>query len=334
MAGVKLTNEEYTDMILVYGKCDCNARKAAEMYAQKYPDRAHPVQKTFRRIAETLRENGSFTVAKRERERPQRTEENVVGVLARVAIEPSVSIRTIEREMGISRASIQRILKEHKMHPYKWFLTQELNEQDFVRRIDFLDDMDTLLDRDPDALQHILWTDESRFYNTGVVNRHNCHYWSAANPHWIHELANQREYVCMYRPNQSFFRVNCMQPRYNVDFFFRHFLCQCLVRHHWQSFDWPTLFPGHANWSQILGIFEKSVAWAAGRRAAQRSPPPHLPAGRRTGTQFFDCQTIFGACIPWKTHDNAWTNQMASPFARFEPPGLLLMGFFKAVGVP
>lgn len=197
MAGVKLTNEEYTDMILVYGKCDCNARRAVDMYAEKYPDRTHPVQKTFRRIVQTLRENGHFTVAKRERERPQRNEENVVGVLARVAIEPKVSIRTIEKEMNIGRSSIHRILRDNRMHPYKWFLTQELNEQDFVRRIDFLDEMDTLLDENPDVLQHILWSDESRFYNTGVVNRHNCHYWSPVNPHWTHELANQREFVRM-----------------------------------------------------------------------------------------------------------------------------------------
>lgn len=33
----------------------------------------------------------------------------------------------------------------------------------------------------------ILWSDESRFLNNGVVNRHNCYYWSQENPHWLRE---------------------------------------------------------------------------------------------------------------------------------------------------
>jgi hypothetical protein len=36
-------------------------------------------------------------------------------------------------------------------------------------------------------LHYILWSDESRFHNNGIVNRHNCHYWSQDNPHWLKE---------------------------------------------------------------------------------------------------------------------------------------------------
>lgn len=40
------------------------------------------------------------------------------------------------------------------------------------------------IDNDPSFLSNILWSDESRFTNDGVVNRHNCHYWSNHNPRW------------------------------------------------------------------------------------------------------------------------------------------------------
>ncbi|KAJ8947786.1 hypothetical protein NQ318_019458 [Aromia moschata] len=38
----------------------------------------------------------------------------------------------------------------------------------------------------------ILWTDKSRFHNNGTINRHNCHYWSDHNPHWMRETNFQR----------------------------------------------------------------------------------------------------------------------------------------------
>ncbi len=37
----------------------------------------------------------------------------------------------------------------------------------------------------------ILWTDEAQFSRNGVVNRHNSHYWSQDNPHWLRHVADQ-----------------------------------------------------------------------------------------------------------------------------------------------
>ncbi|KAJ8951980.1 hypothetical protein NQ318_010725 [Aromia moschata] len=43
-------------------------------------------------------------------------------------------------------------------------------------------------------ISSILWTDESRFHKIGTINRHNCHYWSEDNPHWMRETNFQRNW--------------------------------------------------------------------------------------------------------------------------------------------
>jgi hypothetical protein len=36
-------NDEKTDMILIYGECGKNATDAADLYAERFPDRIYPV---------------------------------------------------------------------------------------------------------------------------------------------------------------------------------------------------------------------------------------------------------------------------------------------------
>ena len=50
--------------------------------------------------------------------------------------------------------------------------------------IELLDSQDGLVDR-------IYWSDESTFNLNGVVNRHNCYYWSEENPHKVIEKQPQ-----------------------------------------------------------------------------------------------------------------------------------------------
>jgi hypothetical protein len=49
-------NDEKTDMILIYGECGKNATDAADLYAERFPDRIYPVPKTFRKLETKLRE--------------------------------------------------------------------------------------------------------------------------------------------------------------------------------------------------------------------------------------------------------------------------------------
>jgi hypothetical protein len=49
----------------------------------------------------------------------------------------------------------------------------------------------TAVDENPLILNSILWTDESKFTNNGVINKQNSRYWDDQNPHWILETNNQ-----------------------------------------------------------------------------------------------------------------------------------------------
>jgi hypothetical protein len=108
-----------------------------------------------------------------------------VAVLARVSFDPHIYIRQLGMESDISFSSVQRILEENKMHPYKIHLHQSLLPGDYERRLNFVAWLAVAQERA--ILHYILWSDESRFHNNGIVNRHNCHYWSQDNPHWLRE---------------------------------------------------------------------------------------------------------------------------------------------------
>lgn len=186
MEVISYSNEHKLDMILIYGECHRNARASKRLYVQRYPGRPAPSDKLFTKLANNLKEIGSFS-KKRTVFGPRiaRNEDHAADVMGRVIVDPNISIRQIAQETDISYTSIQRILKENKFHAYKIHLHQSLLPGDYERRLIFTAWIDTA--REDGILNNIMWSDESRFHNNGTVNRHNCHYWSQENPHWIRE---------------------------------------------------------------------------------------------------------------------------------------------------
>ena len=57
---------EYTDIHFMYGKANGNALEVGRFNAEAFPNRRHPGSRTFTRIHQRLRANGSF----RHQERP------------------------------------------------------------------------------------------------------------------------------------------------------------------------------------------------------------------------------------------------------------------------
>jgi hypothetical protein len=55
----------------------------------------------------------------------------------------------------------------------------------------------TELEKNPIILNYILWIDESKFTNNGIINKQNNHYWDDRNPQWVIETNNQ----CVWRTN-------------------------------------------------------------------------------------------------------------------------------------
>ena len=94
---------------------------------------------------------------------------------------------------NVSRKTIQTtIMKKEKFHPYKIHLVQELNEDDFDRRVEFTEIIMNRIQQDGNFINRILFSDESTFCLNGHVNRHNCRYWSDTNPYWMEQIHTQR----------------------------------------------------------------------------------------------------------------------------------------------
>ncbi|RLU17341.1 hypothetical protein DMN91_009574 [Ooceraea biroi] len=115
--------------------------------------------------------------------RLQTNEPAEVTVLAAVANNPHISSRQIQRNTGISKTSVLRILKRHSFHPYHIALHQELHENDFINRIEFCQWALQQLEVNEFFFNRILFTDESTFTNHGQwIGRGGHISWPARSP--------------------------------------------------------------------------------------------------------------------------------------------------------
>ena len=82
-----------------------------------------------------------------------------------------------------------------KLHfkPYHRTLIVALNEDHFDRRSQFCEIWLEKFKNDPHLVDHVFWSDEARFDRDGIVNRHNCTYWSSENPHIKFEVPYTQE---------------------------------------------------------------------------------------------------------------------------------------------
>lgn len=107
------TNDECVDMIAVYFECFQNAVLAQRIYRARYPNRPFRDARIFPRLVQRLRTTGSFRSTFRRRSNGK-TEENVINVLAYIELNPHISTRALSTALGISRSTVQNILKNHR----------------------------------------------------------------------------------------------------------------------------------------------------------------------------------------------------------------------------
>lgn len=93
----------------------------------------------------------------------------------------------------VPRSTTNRILRTFKFHPYHINLTQQLEREDFQRRVRFCNCAQDQIQRNS-ALWKIAFLDEATFNNGGQVNRHDCHYYSDVNPHWQRNQEFQKQW--------------------------------------------------------------------------------------------------------------------------------------------
>lgn len=109
-----ISNEEAFDMLAIYFECMKNATVASRIYALRYPLRHHYRRKVFTRLADRLRRTGSIKRSFVQRRKRCRTEDNIINVLAYVELNPHVSTRIIAKDLGLTKTTVIRILKEKR----------------------------------------------------------------------------------------------------------------------------------------------------------------------------------------------------------------------------
>lgn len=119
--------------------------------------------------------------------RPRRTNSTEQRVLDAYRRSPEKSLRRGEEELGLSKSTIHRILRNFKLKPFKIQILQQLNDEDVDRRLQFAEEQLLAIHQDQDYLDKIIFSDEAIFSLTGSVNKQNCRYWSDENPHFFTE---------------------------------------------------------------------------------------------------------------------------------------------------
>ena len=89
------------------------------------------------------------------------------------------------------------ILRSLNYHAYHIILTQALRPHHILARINFCQWALQMVQNDPSFFRYVLFSDESKFYSDGQLNRHNCHYWSDENPHWYRSMDHRNRWSVM-----------------------------------------------------------------------------------------------------------------------------------------
>lgn len=184
----QFTNEEYADMVFVYGACEGNAARAEREYAVRFPNRRTPCRTTIMGCFASLRETGAFPSANVERVVTRRN--NADAVLREVNQDPRTSQRRISAATGQNKTAIHVTLHENGYHPYHFQSVQNLLPQDYAVRRAFCN----WILAHQDIVPLILFCDEATFTRDGINNLHNEHIWAIENPHAISENRFQHRF--------------------------------------------------------------------------------------------------------------------------------------------
>jgi len=88
----------------------------------------------------------------------------------------------------MSDRSVRRILRSDlSLHPYKLQVVHALSNRDREMRLQFYRQFVGILTENPDLRNKSLMSDEANFYLHGTVYKQNLRYWSAADPHELHQ---------------------------------------------------------------------------------------------------------------------------------------------------
>ncbi|GFX73228.1 DUF4817 domain-containing protein [Trichonephila clavipes] len=150
------TNEEYCEMVLLYGQYNRYKREVAVLYAIKFPSRRHPPYCTIASAVQRLYKTGSC-----HRHIPLSRDTHLQWMPAEDVLEyalahPESSVRDISKACSYSKLTVWNILHTYGAYPYRPVLAQEQMPRDQERRFDFCNFVLNTLDKNPDFFNQVV----------------------------------------------------------------------------------------------------------------------------------------------------------------------------------
>ena len=136
----RYSNEELGNMLLIYGECRKNQRRAAALYAERFPDKRHPGHGFFQTLFTRICKHGTLHASTRRVHVASRSAETINAVRDALVANPHTSTRSIAQDLGMNHTTVHRVIK-HDLgwHPFKRHTTQRLFPRDLPRREAFCD---------------------------------------------------------------------------------------------------------------------------------------------------------------------------------------------------
>lgn len=205
------TNQEILNLFFIHGKCDKVISRTCRMFNENYPHLPPMTTSKFRRIEENFLRFGRIGYISNRPKHAVDNEEGEVNTLAYFEANPNASLRAAEKDLGISRCTVQRILSKHHFHDYKFSLVQDLHPQDPDDRVNLCEMLLIRNQEEHNFFKKIIWTDESKFSREGIFNRHNNHTWASVNPHALRQRNHQVRFsfnvFCLMMDNKCSFVI-------------------------------------------------------------------------------------------------------------------------------
>lgn len=173
------SNEEIAK-IVSYAISYDNCEQARRRYTDEYNKEAPPVR-TIRDWRKRFLETLSVLPKRRGSDQNERkiNDDVKTEIVTAMGDGACTSQRDASRRFGVSLGAVNKILKESNMKPFKYRLVQHLEENDFEKRLAFCNHV--INHQEPMWHRKIIFSDEATFNVNGLVNRHNCYYYSRDN---------------------------------------------------------------------------------------------------------------------------------------------------------
>lgn len=109
MAHLGYTNDDFLNLIIIYGECNRIVSRTCRVFAERYPEKPRPNHKTVKRLLNNCSQFGQF---KSKRNKPKTHVDNEdlqLDILGYFAAHPNSSLRECEQLLQVSTRTIHRI---------------------------------------------------------------------------------------------------------------------------------------------------------------------------------------------------------------------------------